>query len=601
MKQVALTALEQEIVAEGARAIRSVPKGEVAGSTPLELRDSLARVLQSPAFARFRELVDRHSAARADERSFDIRSVSLGIEAAFAFVVGAQGSFGVAVPPGNWTDYEEYVLYLTGSVELGFVEGAIGGIVLGLYNVQPTDMDGGSYAFSVEAGLVEEVEVEASFQHIDGTGFLGLAITEAVGEDEGIDGLYSYTWVWGWDAPLAFQPPAANYMIVSSIKCNETGESGHDEIYFKFTPDGGTTYRYPTTGQLSMAAGETWAAGRSIYFNDHVTIELWDEDDIGDDTRGSHTYYASSFQTSVDYKANSGSYTVSAVLNPPPPPFPPAKRINGTDISYNGPSACLFAEKSYVVWAGTNSRLYVSASADGVTWPDGAQINGVDTTPATPTAIEFDEQLFVFWKGSNNGVYWSASGDGVAWPSGKSLANETTISPPVPCVFNGTLYLFWSLADSSHRIVYSVFNASTQSWSAHQQINGSDATSTAVAAAVFNNELYLFWRNDSSEQLYFTHAANNAWPAAVAISEWSQCAPAAVLDGGKLCVMFGSTNETSNVRYTVTSDGRTFAPSVISTGTTVTRLSQGLSVFNGKVSIFFTNPATQLCVTSATL
>jgi len=166
-------------------------------------------------------------------------------------------------------------------------------------------------------------------------------------------------------------------------------------------------------------------------------------------------------------------------------------------------------------------------------------------------------------------------------------------------VFNGTLYLFWTLNDSSSRIVYSTFNASNRTWSAHQQINGSNWSPTAVAPVVFNNQIYLFFCSGNSTQLYYTSSSGNSWPvAAPAGSEWSKAAPSACVYGGKLYVFFTSTNNATNVRYLVSADGRTYPPSLISSGTTVTNGSAGVSAFGNAMALFYCNLSQWVCFTN---
>ncbi len=599
--------LEQEIIREGAKAMRAT-RGEVTGRTMLEVRDSLITVLRSDAFARFRELVDQHSRLDFDPSDYVIRSVTFGIEAAFALVVGAQGSFGIGVPPGQWDNVNEYVIYVTGSLEAGFVEGAFGGVVLGLYNVQPTDLAGGSWAFAVELGFIEEVEVERSTSNAAGTDLLGYSFTEAAGEDEGLDGLYSMTYVMNWDTPHIYQPPnQKNYMMLNSIQCVQEGESGHDEIYFTFQPDDGLTYRYPTHGQYSMAhddAFKSWYPHRSIWFDDHVTIQLWDDDDTSsDDTRGSHTYSVSGFQTSVQVSGSGGTYTLNASLNPSPAPFLPPKRINSADTSKDGPGVCEFNGRFYAVWRGSaNDGIYFSASTDGVQWPYGARINTTDTTSASPSAIAFNGQIFVFFRGSNSGVFWT-TGDGVAsFPAAHGLTNEFTSTPPAPCVFNGSLYLFWTLNDSSKRIVWSRFDPASNAWSAHQTINGLDWTDTGVAACVFNNKIYLFWKGGTTNaNIYVTSSGTTSFPnAGLARSgETTSHAPSVCLYENRLYLIFIGNDPSCAVRYMSSSDGSSFTASVRS-GANVSQLPATALSFASAMRLCFTNTQSQLVTSQST-
>jgi hypothetical protein len=599
--------LEQEIVREGAKAVRAA-RGQVTGQTMAEIRDSLVSVLRSDTFARFRELVDQQSRVEADLSKLSIRSVTLGVEVAVALIIGAQGSLGVGVPPGQWDNFDEYVIYLSAAGEIGVVEGAIGGIVLGLYNVQPTGLSGGSYGFSLEFGFVEEVEVEGSFQHADGTGFMGIAVTEAGGEDDGVDGLYSYTWIWNWDTPHVYQTPKSNYMLLSSIQCNQQSENdGHDEVYFTFTPDNGTTYRYPTHGQYSMANDDQydmWYPNRSIWFDDQVTVQLWDHDDgTDDDSLGSHTYSVNGFQSSVQVTGSSGKYTLGASLNPGPAPFLPPKHINTADMSKNGPGVCEFNGNFYIVWRGnTNDNIYFSSSSNGEAWPYGARINTTDTTSGRPSATAFNGQLFVFFQGTNNGVFWTA-GDGVdSFLGARMVAGAYTSTPPAPCVFNGVLYLFWTTNDTASRIVWSRFDPSTSSWSPQQYINGVDNTAMGVAACVFNDQMYLFWRGGGSDlAMYVTSSSSTSFPPGVNVrnGEVTPFTPGACVYEGRVYLIFISNDSSWAVRTMSSSDGRSFSPSALA-GADVSELPATGLAFANALRLCFTNTQSQLVTSQST-
>jgi len=215
------------------------------------------------------------------EISFPLKAVSAGVDGSLVFIIGIQGSIGVGVNPADPLDGSQDVMYASGSIDIGADEGGELGVVVGFWNVTPANLGGTSYGWEIDITDFGGGYVEASYNHPDGTGLIGVSVSADAGEEDGAEGEASYTLV--WHTTPVFQPPAANYMIINSIDCNQNSESGHDEVYFFFTIDNGTRYRYPSQGEFSMAKGDSWNAGRSIRFNSSVYVQLFDQDDTSSD------------------------------------------------------------------------------------------------------------------------------------------------------------------------------------------------------------------------------------------------------------------------------------------------------------------------------
>ena len=597
------TPLEREIIAEAARAARACSL-QVAVRTPAAIRDALASLLQSQEFARFRDLVDEHQRLDAGARTFDIQSVTIGIEVEAALGIGAKGSIGVGCAPGQWRSFEQYVIYVSGALEIGIIEGGLGGIVVGLYKILPTALAGGSYGWAVDIGFGEEVEVEAAYSSANKapSNLLGYSITEAGGEEDGADGDYSYTWIFNWDAPLAYQPRAANYMVIQSITCNKTSESGHDEVFFTFKPDDGYTYTYPTQGNLSMADGDVWKAGRSIWFDDSVFVELWDSDGpSNDDSLGSVTYSVSGFQSAVTVTGSGGSYTINAVLNPPAPPFSPIQRINSVATSAQGPAACAFNSELLLAWKGmTNSNIYYSASPNGEPpWPGSSTVTGA-ATAASPAAVEFDGQLFVFWQGSTN-INWASSPNAMPpWGAVQTIPGEQCGGQMAACVFNGTLYLFWS-DRLELALCYSTYDPARGAFvtPARGISTPPPSVATGLAACVFNGKIHLFWRDYSTARVMVSASTGAPWPAAVACStnETTATAPAACVHDGKLFVFYVDP-ATQTVRFMSSQNGTSWSAGGFADGTLVTAKPPAVLAGGSGIDVFITQAAGPICISS---
>jgi len=317
------TALEKQLFAETAKGLakwKESPQNRarlasLAGMTSDELRSFFHSVLAAPELEQMNALVEKHRALPEAEISFPLKAVSVGVDGSLVLIIGVQGSIGVAVNPADPTNYSQDVLYVSGQVEIGIDEGGEVGVVVGFWKEAPVDLGGISYGWEVEIDDFGGGYVEASYSNANQTGLLGVSVSGDAGEEDGAEGEASYTYVWS-TTPI-YQPPANNYMIINSINCNDNSESGHDEVYFFFTIDNGTRYRYPSQGEFSMEKGDTWNAGRSIRFNSQVYVQLFDQDDTSsDDPLGSYTYTTSNFPGSTTVSGSGGQYTLNSVLNP---------------------------------------------------------------------------------------------------------------------------------------------------------------------------------------------------------------------------------------------------------------------------------------------
>lgn len=84
---------------------------------------------------------------------------------------------------------------------------------------------------------------------------------------------------------------AATNIELEIIKCINTSEPGSDEVYIRYSEDGGLNKRYPDSGYHSLSDGEVWEVNLPLSFKESVVVSLHDNDSGNDDFLGSHTYY----------------------------------------------------------------------------------------------------------------------------------------------------------------------------------------------------------------------------------------------------------------------------------------------------------------------
>lgn len=111
---------------------------------------------------------------------------------------------------------------------------------------------------------------------------------------------------------------ASTTIVLIQVKCINTSEVGHDEVYIHYSIDGGHTKRYPDDGYVSMEEGETWDTGLYLTFKQSALVELYDSDTLGDDLLGQHTYTPSETQpeTVTVSNTNGAKYNLSTEAAP---------------------------------------------------------------------------------------------------------------------------------------------------------------------------------------------------------------------------------------------------------------------------------------------
>jgi hypothetical protein len=108
---------------------------------------------------------------------------------------------------------------------------------------------------------------------------------------------------------------ADTVITLQKVICDSTSEAGKDEVYLKYSEDGGREQRFPDKGYTSMGPGSEWSTQIRLSFKTSVLVSLFDNDGIGDDFLGSHTYIPSSPQpeTVLVSNPNGAKYRLDTV------------------------------------------------------------------------------------------------------------------------------------------------------------------------------------------------------------------------------------------------------------------------------------------------
>ncbi|MFK8007207.1 MAG: hypothetical protein AB8H03_12595 [Saprospiraceae bacterium] len=265
--------------------------------------------------------------------AFNIQGV-FGI--GFIFSVGA--AIGIGLSSGQKAGF------VSGGLIEGLDEGFIIGVEFGLWTSAPADLGGTSLFTGVDVGLGADAAIAVSY-NLSGD-ILGATLVVGAGEEDGADEGEVITFVFGDSSNPTpgsgfYLQPAyqdrqgkKNFMIIKNITCLDTFEVGNDEIYFGFQPDADFTYYFPTYDYYSMDDDDhpwsSWDCGRSVWFNENVNIQLYNEDSgnrSNQDALGGVTIHLSDFDANGNFVKNicNDHYQISCSLV-------------ATDVEYYEPS-----------------------------------------------------------------------------------------------------------------------------------------------------------------------------------------------------------------------------------------------------------------------
>lgn len=247
-----------------------------------ELRAALPLIADHPLI---KKLIDWIRA-----QDFLAASFSIGIKLEAQLLLGVTGVLGYAVGVGT-ANGKESAEFLTLSINEGIELGAMIGIEFGIWTVSPGDM--GGFSLCTEIDLDFEIGISEGTYYTTHS-FLGETITIGVGAEAGISEMECYTFILGDQGDTGREPylkpviqePKSNFLILENVKCvhpSNDGAGDENEVYFTFQADGGKKYPFPPYDYFSMKEGETWNTGRSVWFDDHIDIILYDEDGTSED------------------------------------------------------------------------------------------------------------------------------------------------------------------------------------------------------------------------------------------------------------------------------------------------------------------------------
>jgi hypothetical protein len=232
--------------------------------------------------------------------------------------------------------------------------------------------------------------------------------------------------------------------------------------------------------------------------------------------------------------------------DPYPVPMTAVKNIL-VDTSVRTPGAADFQGRIYIAWSGTDSnhRLNVMSSVDRVRWID--KITFDETSPAGASLCVFNNRLFLAWAGTDNQkLNVMSSADSRIWIN-KTILGETSGARPVLAVHRNQLVMGWVGTDSSHHLNI-VLSADGINWHGKQVLQ--ETSIDAPALEGFNNELVIAWTGtDSDHRLNVSSSPDLGahWQSKVTLQDTSIAGPGLLVDGNLLRLSWSGTDSSHKI------------------------------------------------------
>jgi len=292
---------------------------------------------------------------------------------------------------------------------------------------------------------------------------------------------------------------------------------GNDEIFYKNSPDGGTTWS--AAQRLSWTTGYSWHPAIAIDSNDAIHV-VWHDSTPGDGN------------TEIYYKRSTDGGTT----------WGSAKRLSWTSGPSRSPAiATGSSEAIHVVWYDTtpgNEEIYYKSSKDGgATWSYTKRLTWTSGRSYSPAiASSSSNRVHVVWTErtpDNAEIYYKQSDDGgTTWNTARrrTWTSGSSYVPALSVDSAGTVHLVWyDETPGNFEIYYKGSDDGGATWTAARRITWTaDASEEPTIAIDPSDNIYVAWDDDTPglSEVYYKRSTDGGatWSAAQRLtwtSGWS--------------------------------------------------------------------------------
>ena len=298
---------------------------------------------------------------------------------------------------------------------------------------------------------------------------------------------------WGADTRLTNNSAGSAYpsVTVSGLVVNvvwEDNRDGNDEIYYKRSTDGGTSWGADTRLTNNSAASER----PSVTVSGSVVHVAWRDLRDGNE----EIYYKRSTDGGISWGADTQLTSNSAISQ--------------------YPSVSVFGSVVHVVWRDDrdgNYEIYYKRSTDGgLSWGADTRLTNNSAASGLPSVSVSGSVVHIVWydnRDENWEIYYIRSTDGgTSWGADTRLTNNTSVSlSPSVTVSGSVVHVVWDDGrDGSHPEIY--YKRSTDggtSWGADFRLTNNPANSFSPFVSVSGSVVHVVWRDerDGNFEIYY--------------------------------------------------------------------------------------------------
>lgn len=265
---------------------------------------------------------------------------------------------------------------------------------------------------------------------------------------------------------------------------------GNYEIYYKRSPDGGTTWG-PDTRLTNEPSGS---------YNPSIAVAGTDLHVVWEDERNQ--------DTEVYHKCSTDGGST----------WGPDVHVSTVSGPQGVASLAVVAGCVYVVWVDFslmgNSEVYFCRSVDGgTTWDPPVQISNAAGFSSGPSIGVSGSNVHIAWDDSragwwNNDIFYRRStNDGVDWGIEQQLTTDTTSSyTPSVAVSGNNIHVAWEdMRDGNFEIYYKNSTDNGQNWSSDMRLTADAGDSYHPSTAVSGSNVHITWQDnrDGNEEIYY--------------------------------------------------------------------------------------------------
>ena len=301
------------------------------------------------------------------------------------------------------------------------------------------------------------------------------------------------TWTSGWSMVPAIAIGGSNTLYVVW----EDDTSGHSEVYFKRSPDGGVTW--DPMKRLTWTTNHSWRPGVAAGSGGAVVV-VWEEHD--NTGQGAEIFYKRSTDGGNSWGA--------------------AQRLTWTsNMSGNPAIASSPGGVIQVVWEGSQSgdpEIYTKTSTDdGGTWSASKRLTWMSGLSfEADVAVDSGNGIHVAWEDDVSGgleIYYRGSPDGgLTWGTSKRLtwSSDSSYFPAVAADSKGGVHVVWrGNTPANYEVFYKSSPDGGATWMAAKRLTWATGSSEAPDLAIDSNDLiHLVWQDDAPGNAEVYHKAS---------------------------------------------------------------------------------------------